>query len=475
MTTGDSGLGIGDEAYGDQPDHLAEHCDLKARPAGWSSPATPALAHGGTHSGDLSARAPCDRLPRCETAAVNDAEANDDRADADGSPGPDIRLVEFLADPAHLPMDLATSVHQCAQALGLPDVLVFLADIQQRQLTALNLAAPTQEIDSSVAGASYRTQIPQLEPQRQGITLWQPLVDGVERLGVLSVHVTTADEPTRQRASALAALCAMMITSKRAYKDTFVRRARTHSMDLAAEMLRAFLPPRTIGTPSVTSTAVLEPAYEIGGDAFDHALSEDTLHAAVLDATGHNLASGLTTAVALAACRKARRTEAGLLDLVHEADEALITWLPDLFCTGVLCRLHLPTGMLRWVNCGHPPPLLIRDGRLVEGAFRRRADLPMGTPSKLSRHPRSVHQIQLQPGDRVLVHTDGITEARNADGSELGVEHLAHDVADSGTLSELAPETLRRLIHSFLDATGPRLKDDATILMLEWKPAQTMT
>ncbi|MFJ4877243.1 PP2C family protein-serine/threonine phosphatase [Streptomyces sp. NPDC088745] len=406
---------------------------------------------------------------------MNDAEGNDDRAEADDARGPGNRLTDFLADPAHLPLDLATSVRRCARALGLSDVVVFLADIQQRQLTALNLAAPTQDIDSSVAGASYRTQTPREEPRRDGVTLWQPLIDGVERLGVLSVHAPAADGPTRQRACALAALCAMMITSKRAYKDTFVRRARTHSMDLAAELLRAFLPPRTIGTPSVTSTAVLEPAYQIGGDAFDHALSEDTLHAAVLDATGHNLASGLTTAVALAACRKARRTDASLLDLVQEADEALITWLPDLFCTGVLCRLHLPSGMLSWVNCGHPPPLLIREGRLVEDAFRRRADLPMGTPSKLSSRPRSVHRMQLRAGDRVLVHTDGITEARQADGRELGIEHLAHDVAGPGTLSELAPETLRRLIHSFLDATGPRLNDDATILMVEWKPAQAMT
>ncbi|WP_368861161.1 hypothetical protein [Streptomyces finlayi] len=65
-----------------------------------------------------------------------------------------------------------------------------------------------------------------------------------------------------------------------------------------------------------------------------------------------------------------------------------------------------------------------------------------------------------------------MTEARKADGSELGIEHLADDIADSGTLSELAPEILRRLMHSFLGATGPRLGDDATTLMVEWRPAQ---
>ncbi|MFJ2738195.1 DUF664 domain-containing protein [Streptomyces sp. NPDC087440] len=120
---------------------------------------------------------------------MNDAEANDDRAGARDPRGPGDRLAEFLADPAHLSMDLATSVRQCAHALGLSDVVVFLADIQQRRLTALNLAAPLQEIDSSVAGASYRTQTPQLEPLGHGVTLWQPLIDGVERLGVALAHM----------------------------------------------------------------------------------------------------------------------------------------------------------------------------------------------------------------------------------------------------------------------------------------------
>lgn len=108
----------------------------------------------------------------------------------------------------------------------------------------------------------------------------------------------------------------MMITSKRAYKDSFVRRTRVEPMMLPAELLRAFLPPRTIGNGHVISTAVLEPAYEIGGDAFDHSLTDTTLHATVLDAMGHNLASGLTSAVSLAACRNARRTGADLPELV---------------------------------------------------------------------------------------------------------------------------------------------------------------
>ncbi|MFI6851040.1 PP2C family protein-serine/threonine phosphatase [Streptomyces sp. NPDC050416] len=168
----------------------------------------------------------------------------------------------------------------------------------------------------------------------------------------------------------------MMISSARAAQDSFVRRTRTHPMALPEKMLRAFLPPRTIGTGLVVSTAVLEPACEIGGDAFDHCLTETTLHATVLDAMGHDLASGLTTAVALAACRNARRTGADLPDLVQCVDDALAHWLPDQFCTGVLAQLDLLSGTLRWSNCGHLTPLLIRDQRLLVDAMRGEPDPP---------------------------------------------------------------------------------------------------
>jgi hypothetical protein len=125
-----------------------------------------------------------------------------------------------------------------------------------------------------------------------GLTAWLPLVDGAERLGVLAVRAPALDPLSLRRGRTLASLFAMMITSKRAYKDSYGRQTRTEPMRLAAEMLRAFLPPRTIGSTRAVPTAVLEPAYEVGGDAFDHALTESILHTAILDAMGHNLASG---------------------------------------------------------------------------------------------------------------------------------------------------------------------------------------
>jgi hypothetical protein len=379
-------------------------------------------------------------------------------------------LGEFLADPANAALDLTTAVARCSQALGLQQSLVYLADIQQRLLVPLTDSVLALPIDGSLAGWSYRTQSLRVEEAGlAGLTAWLPLVDGAERLGVLALHCQTLEPVSLRRGRTLASLVAMMITSKRAYKDSFIRRTRTEPMELPAEMLRAFLPPRTIGTTHVVSTAVLEPAYQVGGDAFDHALTGTMLHASILDAMGHDLASGLTTAVALAACRKARRTGADLPQLVESVDSALARWLPDQFCTAVLTQLDLASGVLSWCNCGHPAPLLIRDQGLVAGAMEREADPPMGLPSALAAGPRQVHQIALEPGDRVLLYTDGVTESRMRNGTEFGLERFVDYVVRATAAGELAPETLRRLIHSILDSNSG-LQDDATILMFEWRP-----
>ncbi|AGS67576.1 PP2C family protein-serine/threonine phosphatase [Streptomyces collinus] len=389
-------------------------------------------------------------------------------AEATGAP-----LEEFLADPASCTLDLSTVVARCAKVLGLRHAVVYLADLQQRHLVPLTDVTATLPVDGSVAGWTYRTQALRVEESdRDGVTAWFPLLDGAERLGVLGVHTHALTAETLRQSRALAALLATMISSKRMYTDSFVRRTRTEAMQLPAEMLRAFLPPRTIGNAQVVSTAVLEPAYDIGGDAFDHSLTATSLHAVVLDAMGHNLASGLTSAVALAACRNARRSGADLGSLVDNVDQALGEWLPDQFCTGVLAELDHTSGVLRWTNCGHPAPLLIRDQRLVADALQREADPPMGLRTLLSARGRRVHEARLRPGDRVLLYTDGVTEARTADGQLFGLGRFADYVIRASASGELAPETLRRLIHSLLDSRDSRLRDDATILLFEWQPAR---
>ncbi|MFB8025572.1 PP2C family protein-serine/threonine phosphatase [Streptomyces sp. NPDC056465] len=379
-------------------------------------------------------------------------------------------LHEFLAEVhSTAPTNLPAMVNRFAVRLGLRQADIYLVDLQQRQLTLLS-GERRLPVDGSPAGWAFRAVSLRVEDSGSGeLVIWLPLVDGVERLGVVGMHMRSLDTALLERCRTIASVVAMAITSKRAFSDRFVQQARTGTMTLPAEMLRALLPPRSIGEERAISTAVLEPAYELGGDAFDHALTESTLHAVILDAMGHNLASGLTTAIAMAGCRSARRKGSGLRELTHTVDDTLSDWLPEQFCTGIVMELDMPSGILSWVNCGHPPPLLIRDQQVLEDALAHPGEPPMGTPARLGGSPRVVHEVSLQPGDRVILYTDGVTEARLAGGSQFGLSGFTTSIIRATAAGELASEALRQLIHSILEHQNDRLNDDATILMIEWR------
>ncbi|MFF7357036.1 PP2C family protein-serine/threonine phosphatase [Streptomyces filipinensis] len=392
------------------------------------------------------------------------------------SSGPDTavdenRLEELIIEAqTALPVELPALANRCASSLGLDTALIYLVDLQQRLLVPLDETLDPLPVERSSAGRAYRTVSPRVTETDDGLVLWMPLVDGAERLGVLAVRTASLDEVRVRRSQMLAHLFAMLITSKRAYSDWLAARTRTATMGLPAEMLRAFLPPRTIGSRRCISTAVLEPAYDIAGDAFDHSVVKNVLHTMILDAMGHDLTAGLTTSVAMAAARNARRGGGAVADVVGTVDQALAEWLPEHFCTGVLCRLDAVTGVLRWVNCGHPPPLLIRAEEVLTGALDSPPQPPIGLAGLLAPAARQVHETTLEPGDSVLLYTDGVVEARDADGTEFGLDRFTDFIIRSSAAGQRPAEVLRLLIHAILDYQRNQLRDDLTILLFEWRP-----
>lgn len=381
--------------------------------------------------------------------------------------GPLAALTELLR-ATHLaaPDTLARAVGTGASELGVR-ALAYLVDDTDELLVPVGGVGGVRNIESTLAGRAYRL----VETQATtvgGPRLWIPILDGAERLGVLEVEVddpADLDDPTlRRQCWWFTHYLGHLVTVLDAYGDSVDDVRRQRPREVQAELVRALLPPLTAGSGRVLITARLEPAEAVGGDVFDYAIATDHVQFAIADATGHDLRAGLAAAAAVAAYRQARRSGDGLLqqaDAIHDviADQ----FGGDMYTTGVLCRLDLYSGHLRYVNAGHPPPLLLRRGRVVKELRRGRRPL-----FGLEARETSVADERLEPGDAVVLYTDGIIEARDAAGTVFGLERLV-EVLERSTGDGIAlPEVVRRVRRRILDHQRGVLQDDATLLVVHW-------
>jgi serine phosphatase RsbU (regulator of sigma subunit) len=320
-------------------------------------------------------------------------------------------------------------------------------------------------IEGTLAGRAFRRVEVVDSAGNHGYRLWMPLLDGVERLGV--AELVLPEEPTADRRDALWAfvtLTAELIVVRDAYSDVFSRLRRRKTLSLAAEMQWELLPPLSFGTDRVVITGGLEPAYDIGGDSFDYAVNGDTAELLVIDSVGHGLPAAVLASVAISAYRHARRNLLDLPDIAAAVDAAIAAQLgSSQFATAVLARLDLDTGRLRWINAGHPEPLILRGSSLV-----RPPSCPPARPLGLQEGKPVCCDIRLEPGDRLLLYTDGITEARSPDGEFFGEQRLADFISAAVAAGEPAPEMVRRLMRHVLTHQADQLQDDASIVVLEW-------
>lgn len=155
----------------------------------------------------------------------------------------------------------------------------------------------------------------------------------------------------------------------------------------------------------------------------------------------------------------------GLPDITAVIDAAVASQFPhSAFLTAAIARLDLDTGRLRWVNAWYPAPLIVRDGHLIYPP-----PYPPAPPLGLQTAKPPACETQLRPGDRLLLYTDGIVEARSASGEFFGEQRLADFIVRASAAGDPAPETLRRLTRAVLDHQGDHLQDDASIVALEWR------
>ena len=262
-------------------------------------------------------------------------------------------------------------------------------------------------MDGTIAGRCFALEEVVTLPGDAGTRVWLPLVDGTARLGVLDVELTGTVEPgTLAAIEDVAFLAAELVVTKSQYTDMVEHVRRRRPMALQAEMQRGSLPPSAIVTREVAVAGILLPAYEVAGNWFDYALNGTELHVAIIDSVGHELKSSMVSHLVSSCLRNCRRNGLDLAQAYVAADAALRHIFADMqFATAAFGWLDLRTGRFRWICAGHPPPLLVRRGKVV-GEAPGTPVLPIG----LGGCNPVVNEIALEVGDALLFYTDGVTE-----------------------------------------------------------------
>lgn len=228
------------------------------------------------------------------------------------------------------------------------------------------------------------------------------------------------------------------------------------------------------------AAALFRPSGHVGGDLVG-SFQINPAHVAIysVDVSGHGVASAMMTA------RLAGLLSGGSPDqniaLTSTADGRLYAWPPEIvaarlnqvmieqlkvdqYFTMAYAEIDLENGLCRLVQAGHPHPVVLRaDGRVDQLG---QGGLPVGLIAK-ARYDRV--QVQLHPGDRLILASDGITECPDVSGAELGQDGLARLLTRSAPLA--SPDLLESLVWDLAaHAGGEVFPDDVSALIFDYQP-----
>lgn len=241
-------------------------------------------------------------------------------------------------------------------------------------------------------------------------------------------------------------------------------------LTLAAKIQREMLPKQYPPYPEHTDfdlIASMKPAKEVGGDLYDYTLiDEDHLMICVGDVSGKGVGAALfmgKSKVLIDFFASHTLSPAEIMEKVN--NQLCIGNESGLFVTCWLGILTFSTGELRFVNAGHPYPLLCKSGEV--SFLQEKSGLVLGYMENL---PYKEHCLRLEKGDRIFIYSDGITEATNKDEELFGDDRLLQVIANNPKAN--APETLKKIQNELDSFVGDAEQfDDITMLDFIWQNA----
>jgi serine phosphatase RsbU (regulator of sigma subunit) len=240
------------------------------------------------------------------------------------------------------------------------------------------------------------------------------------------------------------------------------RRKLEKELELSQKVQQALLPQQIPDLPGLELAAFSQPARIVGGDYFDFFQFQDHSPGFVIaDVMGKGVAASLLMASLHASLRILVTEEKDPCEVVRRLNHLFVHNINlTKFVTLFLARYEPDSRTLNYCNAGHNPPLLLRN--------RKSSWLNSTSPAigLVENFQFASAQINLVPGDLLLLYTDGVTEARNSGEEEFGTDRLAEILsANSGSSARELVTSVRRKIQEFTD--GGAVDDDTTIVAVK--------
>lgn len=219
----------------------------------------------------------------------------------------------------------------------------------------------------------------------------------------------------------LANLISVAIVNKRLHKEEIEKERLNREMELAADMQNSLIPDNDFATERLNLNAHYHPHHLIGGDYYDYFVDESRIVFCMADVSGKGISAAMFMSNFQAKLHSLLKNTdlrlAELVDMLHnEIDEIS---KGDRFITFFIGEYNFDTRLLEYVNAGHNPPLLNKNGEILE---LRKGTTGLGMVRELP--TVNVGSVVLKKGDMLLCYTDGITETINSDGEWYGEDRL---------------------------------------------------
>ncbi len=300
----------------------------------------------------------------------------------------------------------------------------------------------------------------------QGIRsiLCAPMIIGDTVAGVLYVDYLVSRQISQDDVRLIAQIArfaAIKLETTRLREDAIQKRIMDEELKTASVIQRRLLPPAPTGVIGYTFAGANRPCRTVSGDYYDFVVRPDgRVYFVIADVSGKGVTAGLLMAGLQASFRIFTKNDPTPAELMAQLNIALKENLPQSkFVTLYLGRLDTRSGVIEYANAGHTPPLWVQHDSVQELGD---TDLVLGVITRAGYQNRT---LQLLPGDSLVLFTDGLSEAQNAEGEDLASTVLQQRLATMhGTSADEVTKVLEDVVMSHVGDTP--LTDDVTLVVV---------